>query len=165
MKIREKVMTNWIIKLTLISLVIFLHTGAWAADVSKQMKKGFQAGNVLRCITRLEMYAANAQNLYQNPDPDYAKKSAEFVLKISIPYRDNVMQAAWDLFPQNDDWDAFYQLQYQQVVLNFDTRNVFIDTFGCMGDLMSIGVIYPKVDPKDMPPEQMEILIQALQQK
>lgn len=164
MKMREKVMTNWTIKLTLISLVIFLHTAASAADVSKQIKKGFQAGNVLGCITRMELYAANAQNLYENPDPDFSKKSIESILKISIPYRDNVMQAAWDLMP-TDDWDAFYQLQYQIVASNFDTRNVFSDTFGCVSDLMSIGVIYPKVDPKDMPPEQMEILMQQMQQK
>ena len=81
MKIKGKVMTNWITELTIISMVIFLHTGARAADVSKQIKKGFQAANDLRCITRLEMYAANVQNLYENPDPDYGKKSAEFIAR------------------------------------------------------------------------------------
>ena len=86
MKMGEKFMTNWIIKLTLISLVIFLHTGAWAADVSKQIKKGFQAGNVLGCITRMELYAANAQNLYENPDPDFSKKSADFFSTNIAPY-------------------------------------------------------------------------------
>ena len=134
-----------------------------AKDVSGELTAGYVNSTILSCIIRLEIYAAQSQNLIENPDKDFQRKSNEFALKFSMPYRDNVVQAAWNLAPF-DDWDAFYQMQYEQVRLHFETNNVFFDTLTCVRGLLAYGVMYPEItDPENTPPEQQKIFLEYMQ--
>ena len=71
-----------------------LATGlAFAKDVSSEIKTQ-NSGLILGCITRLDLYAANAKDLVENPNQNFARVGAEPYLKVAIPYRENVRNAA-----------------------------------------------------------------------
>ena len=145
--------------------LIMTQTNVFAKDVSNQMT-GYNSGIVLSCTTRMGLYAGNSKNVFEMPDPNFTKTMVENTIKISIPYYDNVRNAAWKVYPLNQDWDKFYQTQIDLVNKNYNTNNVFFDTMGCVQDLMRLGVMYPKPsDPSKMPPEQMSILKKLMQKK
>ena len=38
---------------------------------------------------------------------------------------DNIVNAAWQVYPANNDWDAFYSQQMDLINLHYETNNVF----------------------------------------
>jgi hypothetical protein len=132
-----------------------LATGlAFAKDVSNEIKTQ-NSGLILGCITRLDLYAANAKDLVENQNLALA---GETYLKVAIPYRENIRNAAWAAYP-TQDWEAFLEQQSTLVNMNYQTNNVYFDTMTCVQDLMLYGVMYPKnLNPDEMPAEQKAII-------
>lgn len=97
------------------------------------------------------------------PDPNFQKTLVQNALEVSMPYKENVYNAAWQAYPANNDWNAFYDQQMGLIDMNYKTNNVFFDTFVCVRDLIHFGVIYPlPEDPSKMPPEQVEIMMEQM---
>ena len=141
--------------------VLFFFKTSYGKDVSNEITVS-QSGLVVGCIVRLDMYAANTLNLFEMPDPNFQSNMVINALKVSMPYMQNVLDAAWEKYPIND-WDSFYSAQINQVNLHYETRNVFFDTFTCVRDLSRLGIIYPLVeDMAKMPPEQKKILMDQI---
>ena len=156
-------------KITIIYLLVSFFitaTNVTAKDVSNEITVG-SSGLILGCMTRLGMYSEESKNLYEIPDqktdPDAQKIMVRNALQISIPYFENIRNAAWSLYP-GEDWDEFYSLQVEQVNLFYQTNNVFFDTMSCVLDLMKHGVMYPRFTD-EMPPEQEEIMMQQIQEQ
>ena len=99
------------------------------------------------------------------------KSQGEDVINFSAGQPDfntpeNIRNAAWGGYPLNQDWDQFYSGQVEIANKNYETNNVFFDTFVCVRDLVAIGVIYPiPKDPSKIPPEQMSIMKKLMQPK
>ena len=147
-------------------LLVF-HNPSFAKDVSNEIT-GTKASLVLSCIIRLEIYAENTLNMFEMPDPNYQKSLTKTALMISMPYKENIINAAWTELKTLylNDWDAFYSQQIDSVSLNFETNNVFFDTFTCVRELVQAGVIYPlQENPSKMPPEQRQILMDLFNQR
>jgi len=141
--------------ISVVLLATNLATGlAFAKDVSNEIKTQ-NSGLILGCITGLDLYAANAKDLVENQN---LARAGETYLKVAIPYRENIRNAAWAAYP-TQDWEAFFEQQSTLVNMNYQTNNVFFDTMTCVQDLMLYGVMYPKnLNPDEMPAEQKAII-------
>ena len=151
--------------IAVVLLATNLATGlAFAKDVSNEIKTQ-NSGLILGCITRLDLYAANAKDLVENPDQNFARTGGETYLKVAIPYRENIRNAAWAAYPIRD-WEAFFEQQSTLVNMNYQTNNVFFDTMTCVQDLMLYGVMYPKnLNPDEIPAEQKAIIKSLIENK
>jgi len=132
-------------------------TNVNAKDVSSEITVT-NSGIILGCITRFEIYGGESKNILEDQNADEQKSANRLSLLVSIPYFENIRNAAWSVYPANQDWDAFYLQQVEQVKSLFKTNNVFTDTFSCVGSLMSYGVMYPPIGPNGPAPEQMKII-------
>ena len=147
-------------------VTFFIDTNVSAKDISSEITVA-ESGAILGCLTRFEIYASNSKNIFPNEDPNFTKKMVAGSLKISVPYIENIKNAAWEKYPIKN-WDAFYAQQVGEVKDSYQTNNVFFDTMNCVQDLLLYGAMYPKEGrvisegTGEMPPEQQKIMMEMM---
>ena len=131
-----------------------------ASNLDMSSLKPYDISRIHSCLTRLDYYAQNSKNIISG-----LELPADFQADLSRGYLDTAAPEWRDVQRSLESLEGFIfgansvDFQHEQAQTYLNTNNAWFDAMDCSRDLMTYGIMLPKVsDPSQLTARQSENL-------